>query len=125
MGRALRLVNPKKRGTAVASDRVVSTIGQRIRQRRLELGLSQREIAGRGVSYAYVSRIEADTRTPSVKVLRLLAATLGVSVHWLETAIEDPATELAELVLGSLGRPLPRRAGALARAVLAQRRLGA
>jgi len=33
-------------------------VGERVRQRRLELGLSMREIASKGVSYAYISRIE-------------------------------------------------------------------
>jgi transcriptional regulator with XRE-family HTH domain len=61
----------------------------RIRQRRRELGLSQREVASQGIGYAYVSRIEAGTRTPSVKALRKLAPKLGVSVQWLETG-EEP-----------------------------------
>jgi transcriptional regulator with XRE-family HTH domain len=63
-------------------------IGQRIRARRLELGLSQRQLAQPGVSYAYISRLEAGTRTPSVKALRLLAPRLSVSVEWLETGQE-------------------------------------
>ena len=63
-------------------------VGERIHTRRLELGLSQRELASEGVSYAYVSRIEAGTRNPSVKALRKLAPRLGVSVEWLETGVE-------------------------------------
>ena len=64
-------------------------IGQRIRARRLELGLSQRQLSQPGVSYAYISRLEAGTRTPSVKALRLLAPRLDVSVEWLETGEEE------------------------------------
>src|SRR5205809_6299 len=64
-------------------------VGDRIRARRLELGLSQREIASKGVSYAYISRIESGTRNPSVRALRKLAPKLGVSVEWLETG-EEP-----------------------------------
>jgi|SRR5436190_1197993 len=96
----------------------MATIGERIRQRRLELGLSQRDLAVPGVSYAYVSRIEANSRQPSTKTLRKLAPRLGVSVHWLETGREDPAEHLAQLVLARQGRPLPARAATLARAVL-------
>jgi transcriptional regulator with XRE-family HTH domain len=96
----------------------MATIGERIRQRRLELGLSQRGLAVPGVSYAYVSRIESNSRQPSTKTLRKLAPRLGVSVHWLETGEEDPAEQLAQLVLAHKGRPLPRRAVNLARAVL-------
>jgi len=33
------------------------TIGQRLKRLRLETGLSQRELAAPGVSYAYISRI--------------------------------------------------------------------
>jgi transcriptional regulator with XRE-family HTH domain len=98
------------------------TVGERIRQRRLELGLSQRELASEGVSYAYVSRLEAGTRQPSVKALRKLAPKLGVSPHWLETGEDDPAEELARLVLQHRGRPLPRQAMALARAILSNSR---
>jgi transcriptional regulator with XRE-family HTH domain len=95
----------------------VTTVGERIRQRRLELGLSQRELASEGVSYAYISRLEAGTREPSVKALRKLAPKLGVSVHWLETGDEDPAEELARLVLEHESA-LPPQATALARHVL-------
>ena len=46
------------------------TIGQRLKRLRLEQGMSQRELASPGVSYAYISRIEAGTRQPSVKARR-------------------------------------------------------
>jgi transcriptional regulator with XRE-family HTH domain len=63
-------------------------IGVRLRRLRQERGLSQRELAGPGVSYAYISRIEAGTRRPSVKALRTLARKLGVSPEYLETGSE-------------------------------------
>jgi transcriptional regulator with XRE-family HTH domain len=49
------------------------TLGERLRQRRLELGLSQRDLSEPGISYAYISRLESDARTPSMKALRKLA----------------------------------------------------
>lgn len=64
------------------------TIGERLRRLRLERGLSQRELSGPGVSYAYISRIEAGERRPSVKALRILAAGLGVSADYLETGAD-------------------------------------
>jgi transcriptional regulator with XRE-family HTH domain len=100
----------------------MGTVGERIRQRRLELGLSQRDLAEPGVSYAYISRIEADSRSPSVLALRKLAPKLGVTVHWLETGEPDPAERLARLVLEHRRGPLPRIAQTLARAVLRERR---
>src|SRR2546421_12505116 len=78
----------------------VETVGQRLRRLRRERGLSQRELASPGVSYAYISRIEAGARRPSVKALRQLAPKLGVSVEYLETGRELRAQDERELRLG-------------------------
>jgi tetratricopeptide (TPR) repeat protein len=77
------------------------TIGQRLRRLRLERQLSQRELSAPGVSYAYISRIEAGTRQPSVKALRKLAAKLGVSADYLETGSEVRDSERRELRLAN------------------------
>lgn len=85
-------------GTPAAGE----TIGQRLKRLRLERGLSQRELAAPGVSYAYISRIEAGSRQPSVKALRRLASKLGVSADFLETGSDlDPHGE-RELRLSDL-----------------------
>jgi transcriptional regulator with XRE-family HTH domain len=97
---------------ARAADRAPAAIGTRPRQRRQSLGLSQRDLSEPGVSYAYISRIEAGARTPSVKALRKLAPKLGVSVEWLETVEQSPAQKLARLVLEHDGQPLPDEARA-------------
>jgi tetratricopeptide (TPR) repeat protein len=73
------------------------TIGQRLRRLRRERGLSQRELASPGVSYAYISRIEGGARRPSVKALRMLARKLGVTADYLETGSEIRDTEEREL----------------------------
>jgi transcriptional regulator with XRE-family HTH domain len=73
------------------------TIGQRLRRLRHERGLSQRELASPGVSYAYISRIEAGARRPSVKALRMLARKLGVSADYLETGSEIRDVDEREL----------------------------
>jgi transcriptional regulator with XRE-family HTH domain len=75
------------------------TIGQRLRRLRHERGLSQRELASPGVSYAYISRIEAGARRPSVKALRQLAPKLGVSVEYLETGRDLSERDHRELRL--------------------------
>jgi len=46
--------------------RAAETIGRRLKRLRVERGFSQRELAAAGVSYAYISRIEAGSRQPSV-----------------------------------------------------------
>jgi transcriptional regulator with XRE-family HTH domain len=73
------------------------TVGSRVKRLRLARGLSQRDLAAPGVSYAYISRIEAGARTPSVKALRQLAKRLGVSVEYLETGKDLREAEQREL----------------------------
>lgn len=53
-----------------------------IKQRRIELGLSQRSLAKRvGVSDAYITQLETRERiNPSLHVLRSLAKALKVTV---------------------------------------------
>src|SRR5437870_9710816 len=75
------------------------SIGQRLKRLRLERGLSQRDLSSPGVSYAYISRIEAGARSPSVKALRMLARKLGVSVEYLETGRDLGESEERELRL--------------------------
>ncbi len=70
------------------------TIGQRLKRLRLARGFSQRDLSSPGISYAYISRIEADARTPSVKAMRQIAGKLGVTVEHLETGEATP-TEIA------------------------------
>jgi transcriptional regulator with XRE-family HTH domain len=70
---------------SVPSDSPKEGVGARLKRLRLERGFSQRDLSSPGVSYAYISRIEAGARTPSVKALRKLSQKLGVSVEYLET----------------------------------------
>src|ERR671937_2784608 len=77
------------------------SIGQRLRRLRLEKGLSQRELAGPGVSYAYVSRIEGGQRRPSLRAIRVLARRLGVSPQYLETGSMTTSEEKREIRLAN------------------------
>ena len=70
-----------------------------MRRLRLERGLSQRQLASRGVSYAYISRIESGQRTPSVRAIRLLARRLGVTPEYLESGADIAPVEALELRL--------------------------
>jgi transcriptional regulator with XRE-family HTH domain len=73
------------------------TVGERVRRLRLSRGLSQRELAGPGVSYAYISRIESSQRRPSLKALRYLAGRLGVDPEYLESGQAIPSAKEREL----------------------------
>jgi transcriptional regulator with XRE-family HTH domain len=80
------------------------SIGTRLKRLRLQRGLSQRDLSSPGVSYAYISRIEAGARTPSVKALRKLSQKLKVSVEYLETGrdirdVDDRELRLADAEL--------------------------
>src|SRR5438094_8887080 len=79
-------------------------VGQRLKRLRVARGFSQRDLSSPGVSYAYISRIEAGARTPSVKALRKLSQKLGVSVEYLETGrdirdVDDRELRLADAEL--------------------------
>src|SRR2546429_9518149 len=79
-------------------------VGQRLKRLRVARGFSQRDLSSPGVSYAYISRIEAGARTPSVKALRKLAQKPGVSVEYLETGrdirdVDDRELRLADAEL--------------------------
>jgi tetratricopeptide (TPR) repeat protein len=60
--------------------------GARLKTARLKAGLSQRQLAFSGCTAAYISRIEAGERIPSLQLLRELGRRLGVTADWLATA---------------------------------------
>ena len=68
-------------------------VGRRLREARERASLSQRQLAFAGCSPAYLSRIEAGERTPSLQLVRELARRLGVSEEWLATGKEQAGEE--------------------------------
>ena len=89
--------------SGVVSDELANeAIGERLRRLRQELGLSQRDLSGPGISYAYISRIEAGARRPSVKALRMLAKKLDVTAQYLETGSQIDDSDARELRLAEL-----------------------
>jgi tetratricopeptide (TPR) repeat protein len=80
-----------------------AAVGRRLRQTRVDAGLSQRALAFPGCTPAYISRIEAGQRIPSLQLLREMATRIGVDVEYLargdaaNAAVTDP---LAEAELG-------------------------
>lgn len=58
-------------------------VGRRLRAARVAKGLTQSDVAGDGVSVAYISRIESGHRRPTPKLLATLAHKLDVSVDQL------------------------------------------
>ncbi len=59
----------------------VKTFGQRIRKKRMDLGLSLLEVAQKaGISEGYLSRIEADKQTPKPEVAGKIAKELDENI---------------------------------------------
>jgi tetratricopeptide (TPR) repeat protein len=80
-----RYAVPRRKSTHV-DDPVA--VGQRLRNARERAGLSQRQLSFEGCSPAYISRIEAGERIPSLQLLREMGRRLGVSEDWLATGLD-------------------------------------
>ena len=67
-------------------------LGQRIRQARLEAGLSQRQLCGDEITRNMLSQIENGSAHPSMTTLRYLAERLGKSISYFleEEAVTSP-----------------------------------
>ena len=74
-----------------------AAVGQRIRSLRVQRGLRQSDLAFEGCTAAYISRIEAGARVPSLQLLREIGTRLGVSADYLATGGDTVAA--AELAL--------------------------
>lgn len=73
-------------------------LGEKLRQARLEAGLSQRQLCGREITRNMLSLIENGSAKPSMKTLQYLAARLGKSVSFFleETAVTSPNQAVME-----------------------------
>ena len=69
-------------------------VGSRLRAARERASLSQRQLAFPGCTAAYISRIEAGARVPSLQMINQLALRLDVSGQWLATGVEHAAAEI-------------------------------
>lgn len=67
-------------------------LGQRIKQARLEAGLSQRQLCGEAVTRNMLSLIENGSARPSMDTLRYFAARLEKPIGWFleEQAVSSP-----------------------------------
>ena len=83
---------PRKR---MWTRREAVALGKRLTAAREMAGTTQRELSEEGFVPAYISRIEAGERFPSVPLIRRMAAKLGVEIGWLETGRKQPSLEQA------------------------------
>src|SRR5437879_12471133 len=73
-------------------------VGQRLKASRERAGLSQRQLAFPGCTAAYISRLEAGARVPSLQMINQLALRLEVSGQWLATGVEDSRPAPTQLI---------------------------
>jgi tetratricopeptide (TPR) repeat protein len=73
-------------------------LGGRLKAAREQAGLSQRQLAFPGCTAAYISRLEAGARVPSLQMINELAGRLEVSGQWLATGIEDSSPAPTQLI---------------------------
>lgn len=71
-------------------------LGEKLKQARLEVGLSQRQLCGDTITRNMLSQIENGSAKPSMSTLRYLAGQLGKSVSWFleEDAVLSPNQEV-------------------------------
>src|SRR3954452_23487527 len=88
-------------------------VGRRLKEARDRAGFSQRQLAFPGCTAAYISRLEAGARIPSLQMVNQLAARLDVTGPWLATGVDAIAVEPADLIEAEvalrLGSTPPRR----------------
>lgn len=77
-------------------------IGKKIRKLRLQLGLSQTQLAGKEMTRSYISLIEKGKATPSEKTLAIIAQRLGKPVEYFlndESEEEDDNYDISIALL--------------------------
>lgn len=95
-------------------------IGQRIRRRREELGMTQQELAGAELTRGFISQLEKGIVMPSLKSLELIAARLYKPVSYFleegpEAAAPEEALQLLDLAWARAACGQADEARALAR----------
>jgi tetratricopeptide (TPR) repeat protein len=78
-----------------------AAVGARIRQARHAAGLKQRELTFDGCTPAYLSRVEAGQRIPSLQILTKLAERLGTTPEFLATGKHPQPDALFEAELAA------------------------
>ncbi len=81
----------------IVPERLDARMAERLRARRLELGLSLGELAElSGVSKAMIAKVESTASSPTAGILGRLCAGLGITMSALMAAVEsEDATRLA------------------------------
>src|SRR5215210_4099555 len=74
-------------------------LGDRVRQLRINRGLTQTDLAGDRFSKEYLSQIERGKTRPTPETIEWLASRLGVDRSFLETGVSSSDRDRAEGVV--------------------------
>jgi tetratricopeptide (TPR) repeat protein len=85
---------PTQRGTKPRA-----SLGDRIRQLRINRGMTQTELAGERFSKEYLSQIERSKTRPTDETVSWLAARLGVDSGFLESGVSTSDQDRAESII--------------------------
>lgn len=92
-------------------------LGEKVRRLRLELRLSQQQLAGKEMTRAFVSLVESGKSTPSPESLRVIAHRLGKPVeYFLRDEDDDDALNSVVALLESAERDFQGEGSAAAQA---------
>lgn len=88
----LLCLRPASTGRPRQERRAFMQLGERIRNRRQELGLSLRELAGQvGVTASFLSQIERDLASPSIESLRKISTALQTPIFYFLLDDHEPS----------------------------------
>ena len=82
--------------------RSTASLGERVRELRVERGLTQQELAGDNCSKEYVSQIERGRARPTAEMLQWLAERLGVDRDYLERGVSSADYERTEALVARI-----------------------
>jgi tetratricopeptide (TPR) repeat protein len=82
--------------------RSTASLGERVRELRLERGLTQQELAADNCSKEYVSQIERGRARPTPEMMQWLAERLGVDHDYLERGVSSADYERTEALVARI-----------------------
>jgi transcriptional regulator with XRE-family HTH domain len=83
-------------------------LGQRIREHRMKINMTQEALAEAvGISAVFISQIETGNRKPSLETVLKISTTLNVPMDYLmkDSLVESSSGKMDELVAMLKGRP--------------------
>lgn len=102
-------MSEQEKGIGAQTQEALDGIGERLRQERVDAGLSQRELARRlGLSPSLISQLESGMSKPSVGTLYAIVTELGLSLDRVIRGHQYDTGESGDLPAETAGEPVVR-----------------